>query len=224
MAEYYFHANVLWRMACEARDRATTLLAQQPDAAATDVTVAIVLSAAAAEGFINELAEMCHPDFTGARHHGVRVPQNVSSFGEAMREIEKNRGSTLFKYLMASYTLSGTMFDKGANPYQDLALLFDLRDMHMHLKPIDQAGRLEGEMRTTVLPKKIQTFQTRGLARPSTRDRGISWFYALQTEAMARWSCETSLNMMLSVLNMISDYPGDSTSGIKWLLRQYTGS
>jgi len=120
-----------------------------------------------------------------------------------------------------SYILSGYMFDKGKNPYQDLALLFELRDMHMHLKPIDQA--VKGGMGTLVLPKKIQTLHARGLARPCPTDRGISWFNALQTEAMARWSCETSLNMMLSLLDMIPDDPAGTIGGIKGLLRTRRG-
>jgi hypothetical protein len=71
MAQYFFHAAVLWGMACEARDRAA-VIAQQPDAMPTDVTVSIILSAASAEGFINEIAEQCQC----RAHHTDLRPRN----------------------------------------------------------------------------------------------------------------------------------------------------
>ena len=69
--------------------------------------------------------------------------------------------------------------------------------------------------------KLVTTFQQRKLARQSTPNLGMSWFCALQTDSMAAWGCNTALTMMLAVLAMIPNFPGDRTSAFKRLLRMH---
>jgi len=199
MAAGFMHAIGIWRIACQARDRAIAEAAQKPDEYTSDSLAALILSAAAAEGFINELGEILNP---------LSFPQEdiysrYAPFHRAMREIEDARGRTELKYLVGSLTLSGTMFDKGMAPYQDFTTLKGLRDQLMHLKIVNQAVK-EGGLLRFRLPPKIQTLRTRGLARPDD-GKGISWVSALQTDRMAIWACEASGSIMLAFLEMLPD-------------------
>ena len=139
MPTYYFHSPHIWQLVREARDRAIAIVEKDPDATAADAITAIILSAAAAEGFINELAEFCIPKRPDEHH-----PESLVKFGQKIQELERERSATLDKYL-ATDLLSGTEVKKGENPYQSFFLLFKVRDMIIHVKAIDQSGPRDGE-------------------------------------------------------------------------------
>ena len=124
------HSVHIWLIACEARDRA--IERGDPDHPPSDAIVATVLSAAATEAFINELAEF----IAAAR---VRLDETLSTelraFADAILRIEESHGSLQDKYLMAAQTLGGSPFDKGTNPFQDFDTLMKLRNDLMHSKP-----------------------------------------------------------------------------------------
>ncbi len=135
--------------------------------------------------------------------------------------MEDDRSPTLCKYSTATSILSGNTFDKGGKLYYDFTLLFSVRDALIHIKAIDQAGPQEGEKTTFTMPDFVKTFQRRRLAKPSKKDLGASWLDALETDNMASWACDTALNMMLAVLGLIPDFPGDPTDHFKHLLRPH---
>ena len=91
----------------------------------------------------------------------------------------------------------------------------------MHIKAIDQAGPKVGEITTFTMPTLVKQFQHRKLAKPSEPTVGSSWLAAIETKEMASWACETALNIMLAVLDMIPDVPGDPTAQFKRQLRLY---
>jgi hypothetical protein len=51
------------------------------------------------------------------------APSNLSDLASILEEIETNRGSIQLKYLWTKKILTGTTYDKGAQPYQDFDLL-----------------------------------------------------------------------------------------------------
>ena len=131
----YVHSAHIWLTACEARNRATEAVKKDPNAWPTDSIVAILLSAAATEAFINELAEL----ITVMKvQFEAFLSNELKAFADVIDEVEESRGSLLLKYLMAAYTLRGSPFDKGTNPFQDFATLVALRNDIMHLKPKDR--------------------------------------------------------------------------------------
>jgi hypothetical protein len=211
---YFYHSPHIWLVARDARNRARDAVASNPDAPAVDAIAAIILAAAASEGFINELAEVCVP-----KRPDTRFPALLVDFGRKVQEMEDAQSPTLCKYSTGAAILSGNTFDKGGKLYYDFRLLFNVRDALMHIKAIDQAGPQEGEKTTFTMPDLVKTFQGRRLAKPSKKDLGASWLDALETDNMASWACETALNMMLAVLDLIPDFPGDPTDQFKYLLR-----
>jgi hypothetical protein len=175
-------------IASEARDRAAEAVKAAPDNPTKDATVALIMAAAASEGFSNEAAALVQAARRAPPDRYQLTPQ-LEVFADALTELEEGKGSIRLKYLMASFTLSGRTFDKGAQPYQDFGLLVNLRDYHMHLKPRDafvmKGGTLELDQ-----PGFVDALMNRGLAwadPPGTRIIA-SWLNRLQTDRMAAWA------------------------------------
>ena len=126
------HSIHLWGLACEARDRAIETASKDREAVAPDATVALILSAAAVEGFINELPEQCHPNPN--KIIITNVPETLRRLYSSIEEVERSRGSSQLKYLVASLVLSGTMYRKDSSPFQDFNTLLELRNLILHLK------------------------------------------------------------------------------------------
>jgi len=129
----------LLALAEEAAARAEAFLTSgRPGVHTRDAIPAILLSAAAAEAFINELAEWLamERDFfkAAAEKCQLRMHDGLRSLADVLQEVEKSRGSLELKYLMASHVLSGKCFEKGAPPFDDFATLVKLRNDLMHLK------------------------------------------------------------------------------------------
>jgi hypothetical protein len=215
---YFFNAPHIWLLARDARDRARAVVAANLDASAVDAVAAVILAAAASEGFIKELSELC------AVPRAYQLAAPLGEFGRKLQEMEGTRSPTPEKYKAATAILSGKAFDNGGHLSQDFRLLFKVRDALIHIKAIDQAGPLEGDMTTFTMPDFVKEFQRRGLAKASTKDIGAGWLDALETDRMASWACETALNMMLAVLGLIPDCPSDPTSEFKRMLRRHKNS
>ena len=204
MAVLYAHSAHVWLTACEARNRAIESVKKDPNAWPSDSIVAVVLSAASAEAFINELAESIA--MTKVHRDETLSPQ-LRAFADVIDEVEESRGSLLLKYLMAAQTLRGSPFDKGTNPFQDFATLVTLRNDIMHLKPRDKTSVGRDGTETIVAPKYIVALQQRGLARTPSPNVSMSWFNSLQTSNLAIWAVETAREIVLAVLALVPDDP-----------------
>lgn len=201
----FLHSAHLWRTAYEARNRAIAAATKNPNDAPTDTASAIVLSAASAEAFINELTECVA--LAAAGPAAASLSDKLRNLSSVLEEIESSRGSLTLKYLLAAQTLTGKSFDKGANPYQDFAVLVALRNDLMHLKPRDKLVSIGPQDAAMEIPKYIVGLQQRGIARSPDTGVLMSWFNRLQTAAMAEWATETARAIILAVLAMIPDDP-----------------
>lgn len=211
----FLHSAHLWLTAREAESRALAAVAGDPASLPSDSTVAILLSAASTEAFINELAECV------SQSSLADLSSELRNFASVLGEVESSRGSLNLKYLLAAQTLSGSAFDKGSNPFQDFATLVTLRNDLMHLKPRDKITSVAPGAVVEV-PKYVVGLQQRGLARTPPAGDMLSWFNRLQTAEMATWSTETAQAIILAVLAMIPDMPnsaGDPSFGFKSLFR-----
>lgn len=107
-----FHAAEFMAIALDARNRAADARRSNPRVMASDALVSIVMAAAATEAVINEL---------GAYYELTVSPlePRETASGVALAEVERSRGSTELKYLVASLALSGHTFDRGGPPFQE---------------------------------------------------------------------------------------------------------
>lgn len=194
----FFNSGSLLGIARDALKTALSLSESDRSHVSNHPIVSIVFAAAAGEAFINEIAELCSQPFLESSS-----PSAVLSGDLAMMldEVEKSRGSTLLKLLVAMKTLSGKTFDKGANPYQDFATLMDLRNTIMHIK-IDRIESLTVNEAKVIHPKIISKLQYHSVLVEFDDESNVlaSWFYKVSTPAAARWACTTTANMARAIV------------------------
>ncbi|HZF12480.1 MAG TPA: hypothetical protein VFE33_27130 [Thermoanaerobaculia bacterium] len=154
-----FASPILMKLARQAIDR----LKQAPSDLAwaqEDAAVAIVFSAATIEALVAEFALVCN---------GMRNTAGT----------EKQRGSVRLKLLVLKGMLPGVPFDTGKLPFQDIALLIDLRDCLVHLKPVETTDGSHKLLRAAI---------SRGCAASPPAGIEVPWLIQLLTRACAQWA------------------------------------
>jgi hypothetical protein len=216
LSVFYCHSPHIWLLARDARIRAAAVVAANADSPAVDALAAIILAAAASEGFINELGTLCintRPD--------SHFPPSVVTLGNELLKLEQARRPTLAKYATTATILSGKQMDERRRPYRELALLFDARNALMHIKAKDQAGPRQRGKLTFTMPEVVKKLQRKKLAKASQKEVAASWLQALETDKVAAWACTSSLTMTLAVLKMMPDFVGDPAEHFKRQFRAY---
>jgi hypothetical protein len=168
--------------------------AEQPAALTADSILALVMSAAATEAFINEFAEYAPLVFSSL--DPAEIPSVVVACAQVLQDLEESRVPLTTKYLVGSQVLSGRSFDAGGAPYQDFKLLIDLRNAIMHIKVAVEGDRHAGQRVADVLAQK-------GLAIASTGPGSLPWFDRLQTPAVARWAHDSALGIIRAFLDLV---------------------
>jgi hypothetical protein len=183
--------RLLLLLAREAADRAAAAVAADSAVATGDAIVAIVMAASAAECFINEFAEVASVDHEDS--------EALRAVADAVLEVEANRGRLEDKFLVASAALTGTMFDKGAQPWQDFAALVRVRNALVHLRPsetVDDQGGVVG-------PRFLKRFEGEGLTYPiEPGGVGAAWTLKISTDRMARWAYDAALRIIRAIVEM----------------------
>lgn len=155
-----------------------------------EALVTILFSAAALEGYINELTELTE-FLVRERDHGV-----WSSMSTILKEAEKSRASTTLKFLLLSVALTGKIPEKGSPTYQDFDLLLRVRNAVVHLRA-EIASTDEPE-----LDKVVKALVGKGLvAKPSTNREG-ALVEALSNPFVARWAFNTAVAIVNEIKGM----------------------
>lgn len=214
-----YQSFALWSLACDAHERAKEETRADAHAYARNATVAVVLAAASTEAFINEFTESVLL-YQKSKNCQDEVTPAVGGCAAILKEVERDRGSIVQKYLWAAHLLSGKPFDKGANLYQDFKMLIDLRNGLMHLKPDDDLTYNEHGVIVIKPSKSVLGLQQKKLARVGN----ASGFNLIQTDKVAAWACDTARNIILAILDMIPDEPAGPAWSFKVAFREYAGN
>ena len=191
-----FHSGELLIIAYQARNRAV-IDGNRPTALTMDSILAVVVAAAAAEAFINELADHALIWREAASDWApAAVSAELYAAALAIQQSESSNGSVIDKYLLASAQLPGDRLTKGAPPFQEFVLLSRLRDAIMHTKPAHDEDGHAGTQVTDALAQ-------RGIAIKLDPNVGFSWFNRIEVPAVAQWACETARAIILALLNQI---------------------
>ena len=91
---------------------------------------AIIFSAIAAEAFPNDFVGWCTPIMAFKQKYEKHIAASV----QLLRQAESDRMQVKTKYQMMYYALCGEPIETGNKPYQDFALLIDLRNDLVHHK------------------------------------------------------------------------------------------
>jgi hypothetical protein len=177
--------------------------AKRPNALTVDSIGAIVLAAAASEGFINELAEYIDT----YRTIGTDLIPNgeqkdrLYRLATAVLAVEERSGSVDEKYTAAWIALTDRAPDKGRAPFQPHALLHRLRNSLMHLRAAREDAAHDGRKITNALAQQ-------GIALKGQGAGDLPWFDRLETPEVAGWACAAARKMVLAVLELSPPTPG----------------
>jgi hypothetical protein len=205
-----FNSITLWVAAREARDRARAASKQSLDRVPTDPIVAIVLAAAAVEGFINELGAVGDA-FAPINHikPELRVSEAFVDCARELVRLEQEQCDVETKLVTAARAFRGSdVINRGRHPLQDFHLLVTLRNYLMHIKSRDgylvniETGTIEVQPAAPIV-----TLQQRGIARASTEGQGPDWFGNLQTFEVANWACQCAYEVIVAILKLVPNEP-----------------
>jgi hypothetical protein len=162
------------------------------------------MAAAAAEAFINELAETVSMERQNTADWPEPPPMapELAAAAAAVLAVEARHGKT---------QALGHPLDKGRPPFQEFHQLFTLRDVLMHVHPVRPEERHAGEEVTNVLA-------ARGIALKCEPPGHFSWWDRLGTPAVARWAVAGALDMIVALLDRI---PGPLSLSIQHFRDHY---
>lgn len=176
-----------------------------------EALASIVLAAISCESFINELAQLAVP--------GPKAPGWLTTLRSILEEAEESHASIESKYLLTKFILTGQPFDKGALPFQDFALLIDVRNMLVHAKPVEanleRNDKDEYIWTKPPLMRRLQSARILGVddslkeaARRNNAEKLIADMFAqVSSQPVALWACRAASAIVNDILSSI---PNDS--------------
>jgi hypothetical protein len=167
---------------------------RERDRAGFHPLVTIVFAAAAVEAFINEVGELARME---QPNYLPPEPPQVVAFGGVLEELEDTHASVLNKFSIGRFVLSGTPFDRGCRLYQDFALLFDVRNAIMHMKPFHEWSRGEQGDIVTHTHKIVARLEAKNLVAQCDLT-STPWAQQISTPGVAQWALNTAIAVMNS--------------------------
>jgi len=179
-----FAAWHIWNIAADAAQRAKDLKLANPGVITADTIAAVILSAMTTEAFVNEFGYRLNalPRPTQVENPNL---QNWIDVGDILEQLEHERVQVKSKYLLASKLLPGEALQRGRQPYQDFAMLIDMRNDFVHAKA------------QTKPPQYFEQFVNRGWTYNASEDESklVGWMNQLQTPQIACWACRSAYNI-----------------------------
>lgn len=198
---FFGNSYILINIAQAASERSAEECAPTESTKSDDPLISIIFSAATAESFVAELAELCK---TGDRSG----TPSATTFGELYDELESARSSTISKYALAYFLFSGVPLDKGRQPYQDFRLLFDLRNALAHAKLSRiRTDRIDNRYQSKMIyPPIIERLRSSNILADLPDVNELSpWLQVVSTPAVASWSVASCSTMILQIIDKVPE-------------------
>jgi len=164
---------------------------------------AVVFSACSLEGFVNEIAEasLLQPFINDP------IARRLSNL---VRETDDWKPSRWMKFMLAYIAITGDKYDRGKLPYQDMELLFELRNQVVHPKPRSRAEWNPAEITVTHPQNLIDRLSTRGVWRHPPKEQLMhpplfDWTEGFVSPDLERWACTTAVNIIHDLAKGIPD-------------------
>lgn len=111
-----------------------------------------------------------------------------------LRQAEDGHASILLKINIAYLAMTGTLPDKGGQLYQDIQLLFKLRNLIVHARPEEvEFGESE---KPAEYPKIVRSFASRRVIEMPKSGSAIAWQQYVIVPPVALWAYNTSISAM----------------------------
>jgi hypothetical protein len=195
-------AAVLWGRAKEAFARSEKSSKHDRQLGRMDALDAVVFSVVALEGFINEVSALARQGSLGGPYGN---PPSVESLGQLLGEVEKAKGSLRLKFMLVHWVFTGQTYDASRPPFQDFNLLIELRNAVVHHWPMDSFAQGVGGAIEVEAPKLLSKLESKNILAKTESDVQTSWLNRIATPASAGWACDTSSNVVNSVIDMVPE-------------------
>ncbi|WMJ69638.1 hypothetical protein [Stenotrophomonas sp. 24(2023)] len=187
-------------------------------AATGEGLVALVLSVAASEAFLQDIYgfyQLCHEHEAACpnrQRRGIlqRPAGNCFSplhaYGEREKRIrdsigENERGEHLDKYVVLHECL-GSVADKGRAPFQSMNTVITIRNALVHPKG-ELLVRDQQHPGLRGYPRFIAQVKQLKLIGPDDEDSGISWMQRIDNERFGRWCVKSVAAMLALTLDLL---------------------
>jgi hypothetical protein len=168
----------------------------------------ILFAMISTEAFINELGLLV----SGEKDH-LAVPGWERTLSDLLDEAEKSRISITSKYQLAKFILSGQPFDRGSKPFQDFALLVDVRNLLVHARPLtaivrkNPSGGFEwAEPKIMVRLQnasalEVDDFLLDAASMSNADALAASLVLQISRQSVARWACKAAAGIVNGILD-----------------------
>lgn len=162
----------------------------------------IILSTVAFECFVNEIIQRLSAEY---EWEPVEVIKRSSEWLELL---ESKRPSTLEKVGALHLIFKDSKINKGEQPYQNLSLLYQLRNELVHRKPEGASNWDPGDKDREYEPHRlVKSLASRGIINLPSPKAPPVWGQFVLNEKTAKWAFNTAV---LGVHNMVDMLPEGS--------------
>ena len=184
-------------IARDAADRALRSSPSDRSHCSSDPLVAVVFATAAIDAFANELGELARV------HIGQSEPPVVANLAALLGDAESGKASTALKFQLARIVLAGVGFDRGSSPYQDFALLLDLRNDLVHMK-FERVWPSPPDNLRMEYPEIVKRLRSKNvIAELEPPEALASWVAMVSTPATARWACNAATRIVRDIIALV---------------------
>ncbi|MFN7985508.1 MAG: hypothetical protein U0Q11_27015 [Vicinamibacterales bacterium] len=150
--------------------------------------IVVILAAAAVEAFLNDLEV-----YADLANKGTASAVTADLL-RALRLAEQERATTLLKVNMVYLAMTGHYPDPGSQPYQDIKLLFQLRNLVVHAKP--ESVELAESNESLGQPKIVRAFVSRGIIKSPPAGAPVAWRQYVIVPLVAAWAYDVTVRSL----------------------------
>jgi hypothetical protein len=160
----------------------------------------IILSTVALECFVNETVERL--SYKNYRQPGV----NLSVAASWLEFVESKKGNTLEKLEAFHLAFKGEKADRGGLPYQDLALLYQLRNELVHRKPEPFGDWDPNDKIKEYEPHRfVRLLSQRGIVTKPPGNSPPIWSQFVLQDKTAKWAFNTAVSGVRYLQSMLPE-------------------
>jgi hypothetical protein len=160
-----------------------------------EAQVVIAFSAMALEAFLNEIEDLSAQDLMAEN-------DRLRALGQILATAEASRASAIFKIELSHVLLTGKTIDRGAHPYQDLGLLFKLRNLIVHPRPESVILNPEPDESH---PNIVSSLAARGIIEPPASGAAIAWRQYVFVPTVAAWAHNVAVGTISWFVDLLPD-------------------
>lgn len=150
---------------------------------------AIILAAVAFESFLNEIVHRFSTEITRGE-----LPI-LNRVGDWLDIVELKRPNILERIEVLHLALAASKIDRGSQPYQDLALLYQLRNVLVHRKPESYGNWNPDDADRTYEPHRlVKSLASRGIIELPSPTAPPLWGPFVVNRQTSKWAFNTAVD------------------------------